>query len=229
MINLLPPKRRVNIQLARSNTILRRYLQLGIISLVILVGAVFVTAYFFTMQKENTQQQLEIDKKKVEELSPVHDEAKELAATVNTIAALMAYNIQFSDLLVQIGGIMPPGSVLTGLQFSIEDTDSPLIVTAEVDTEEKAAILRNNLAASPLFARAEIKSITKKEAPEAVAPTTQQPAPTLLPQSPQTDSTPPATPATPTPAPVTPPSPYQFTTTINVYFKPEVLQQEKKS
>lgn len=218
-------------RLARSNTILRRYLQLGIVSAVILSGAVFATTYFFTAQKNNTAQQLAVDKKKVEELAPIHEEAEQLAATVNTIAALMAHNIQFSDLLLQIGGVMPGGSVLTGLQFSIEDTNAPLVVTAEVDTEEKAAILRNNLAVSALFSRAEIKSITKKEMPETTTPTapaaTTQPA--VLPQSPQSSE--PTEPQTNTPAtPRTPSaSPYKFTTTINAYFKPEVLQQEKKS
>jgi hypothetical protein len=141
----------MNIQFARSNTVLRRYLELGIVGIVIMTAAVVATSYYFTVQKNNTEQQLEVDKQKVAELEPIHEEAEELATTVNTIAALMAYNIKFSDLLVQIGGIMPDGSVLTGLQFSIEDTNAPLVVTAEVDSEDKAAILRNNLAASELF------------------------------------------------------------------------------
>lgn len=224
MINLLPPKRRLNIRLARSNTILRRYLELGVVSILLLVAAFLVTNSFFVAQKKNTEQQLQIDKEKVAELEPIHSEAEELAATVNTIAALMAYNIQFSDLLVQIGSIMPTGSVLTGLQFSIEDTDAPLVVTAEVDTEEKAAILRNNLAGSSLFSRAEIKSIAKKEQPEATQSTT-QPA-TLLPQAPST-TTQDATTTTPTVSAV-PPSPYKFTTTINTYFNPDVIQKEKR-
>lgn len=238
MINLLPPKRRLNIQLARSNTIFRRYLQLGVASLILLVAAFFVTLAFFTAQKNSTKQQLDIDKKKVEQLAPIHAEAEGLAATVNTISALTAYNVQFSDLLVQIGGIMPPGSVLTGLQFSIENIDSPLVVTAEVDNERKAAVLRNNLAASALFSRSEIKSIIKKDEPTTTTQPAQQQQPSsLLPQTPATENQTqpattstlvPSTPLSPTPQTTTttqPESPYKYTTTINVYFKPEVLQK----
>jgi hypothetical protein len=245
MINLLPPNRRLNIRLARSNTILRRYLELGVASLLLLVGAFFVTASFFNAQKNSIQKQLEVDKGKVEELAPIHAEAESLSLTVKTISALMAYNVQFSDLLVRIGGIMPDGSVLTGLQFSIENIDSPLVVTAEVDDEKKAAVLRNNLAASELFSRSEIKSIVKKEestTSTATAPTTmqsnQQPS-AQLPQTPATTdqtsnttstlvpSTSLTQPQQTTPVPATPEqtSPYKYTATINVYFKPEVLQK----
>lgn len=246
MINLLPPKRRLNIQYARSNTVLRRYLQLGLLSTFIIVVAVFVTAHFFTLQKNNTEKQLQIDTKKVTDLESVHEEAKELAATVNTIAALMEHNIRFSDLLLNIGGIMPEKSVLTGLEFSIENTDAPLVVSAEVDSEAKAAVLRNNLAASTLFNRAEIKSIIKKEGSDAGSQNTQQAPLLLTPQSPEVATPPPGSPqdttitpsppsdtaplqAAPAPAPTPAPvveSPYKFQVTINAYFKPEVLRGE---
>lgn len=222
MINLLPPNRRVAIKMARNNTVLRRYLQLGILSAGILTAAYFATNHFFMVQKNSAEQQLKIDQERTAALAPVHEQAESLAATVNTIAGLMMYDIKFSDLLVQIGSIMPDGAVLTGLQFSVENIESPLVVTAEIDTEEKAAVLRNNLAASSLFDQAEIKSIVKKEETTESAPSGTQSAlvPSLpLPQSPSGEPTAPIEPATPV-------SPYRFSTIINAYFTQEEIRGE---
>jgi Tfp pilus assembly protein PilN len=181
-------------RIARSNTILRRYLELALISLVVIAGAVAGAYYFLNSQQTSTGQTLAVDQKKVKELEPVQKQAEDLSATINTIAGLMSRNVTFSDMLTQIGGIMPSGSVLTGLQFSLEDLKSPLIVSAQVESEERAAVLRNNLAGSVLFKSAEIKIIAEIKEKES---------------STTTDST----------ATSVKQSPYKYTTTINAYFK----------
>lgn len=206
MINLLPPGRVLNIRLARSNTILRRYVELIIVGSSVLLAAILVARYFFGIQNDNIQHTVDLNNAKIASLEPVQKQAEELSATVNTISGLLSRNVKFSDMLTQIGGIMPPGSVLTGLKFSLEDVEAPLVVSAQVDNEQKAAVLRNNLAASNLFDKAEIKNITKIEEEE-------------------TSTTTPAATAT-VPALTTAPKPvsaYKFTTVINAYFKSGVL------
>ncbi len=163
MINLLPPERLASMRLARSNTVLLRYLELIVISMFVLIMAIVAAQYFLNTQQKNTQQLLDINQKKVKELEPVQKEAEELSATVNTISSLLSKNVKFSEMLTQIGGLMPPGSVLTGLQFSIEDLKAPLAISAQVEDEQKAAVLRNNLANSSLFSKVEIKTITTIE------------------------------------------------------------------
>jgi Tfp pilus assembly protein PilN len=206
MINLLPPGRVLNIRLARSNTILRRYVELIIVGSLVLLAAILVARYFFGVQNDNIQRTVDLNNAKIASLQPVQKQAEELSATVNTISGLLSRNVKFSDMLTQIGGIMPPGSVLTGLKFSLEDVEAPLVVSAQVDNEQKAAVLRNNLAASSLFERAELKNITKIEEEE-VSTTT-----------PTVTATVPA--LTTAPKPV---SAYKFTTVINAYFKPGIL------
>lgn len=192
MINLLPPKRLINMRIARSNTILRRYLELALISVVIVAAAITGAYYILHNQQQDIQKTVSINQEKVKKLEPVQKEAEQLSATINTIAGLMSKNVKFSDMLTQIGGIMPPGSSLTGLQFSLEDTSSPLIVSAQVVSEERAAVLRNNLANSALFKDAKIVTITeiKKE---------------------ESETSDPATPVVE--------NPYQYTVTINAFFK----------
>lgn len=161
MINLLPPQKLTNLKIARSNTIIRRYVELTLLSMVLLTVAVIAAYYFLHAQQENTKQTVAVDQTKIAQLEPVQKQAEQLSLTVNTVAGLLSHNVQFSDMLTKIGGLMPQGSVLTGLQFSIEDLKSPLIISAQVDSEQKVAILRNNIASSELFAKADIQIISQ--------------------------------------------------------------------
>lgn len=160
MINLLPPQRVVSLKIARSNTVLRRYVELTVVSMILLFAAFGMAYYFLHAQQTNTAQTVELDKQKIEKLQPIQAQAEELSGTVNTVAGLLTNNVKFSQMLTQIAGLMPQGSVLTGLQFSIEDVKLPLIISAQVDSEQKAAILRNNIEASDLFSRADIQNIS---------------------------------------------------------------------
>ena len=195
MINLLPPERNLNMRVARNNTILRRYLELVVVSLVVIAAAVAGAYYFLYSQQQSIEKTVAINQDKVKALEPVQKQAEQLSVTINTIAGLMSKNVKFSDMLTQIGGIMPEGSVLTGLQFSLENLSSPLIVSAQVENEERAAVLRNNLASSPLFKDAEIITITEIKSDDTADSTVTTPA------APQVEN------------------PYKYTTTINAYFK----------
>jgi len=197
MINLLPPKRLLNMRVARSNTELRRYVELTAVSMVVLAVAVAAAYYFLDNQYRDSKQVAAINQAQVDKLKPVQEQAEQLSATVSTISGLLSTNVKFSDMLVQIGGLMPSGSVLTGTQFSLEDLEAPLVVSAQVETEEKAAVLRNNLVHSPLFSKAEIKSIIEiKEEPGLATAD----ASTSTAQNAR----------------------YKYTTTINAYFKENV-------
>ncbi len=206
MINLLPPKRVLNIKTARNNTVLKRYIELTIFSMILIIIATVLAFILFTNERDNIQETVDIDQQKIAKLEPVQKQAEELSATVNTISGLLSRNIKFSDMLTQIGGVMPSGSVLTGLQFSIEDIKSPLVVSAQVDSEQKAAVLRNNLASSDLFEKAEIQSISKNEVGDSTAPSIGS----ADISSSQTQD-----------------SQYSFTTVINAYFKQSVTGVKK--
>ncbi|MBP7837397.1 hypothetical protein KA021_01705 [Candidatus Saccharibacteria bacterium] len=204
MINLLPPQRLLDKQIARSNTILRRYVELSVISIAVIGLAVVAASYFLKSQQNDVQETVARNTQKVKELAPVHKQGEELAATITTISNLLSHNVNFSDMLMQIGGVTPPGAILTGLQFSIEDFDSPLVITARVESAERGAVLRNNLASSELFSKAEIQSITQAE-----------------------DSETSSVPNAPTPDGEVAPSiekksQYKYTAVINAHFKKDV-------
>ncbi len=209
MINLLPPQRLANLRIARSNTILRRYIELSLMSIIILIAAVVMAYYFLHSQQVNTRSIVDINKKKVAQLEPVQKQATQLSSTVNIIAGLFSHNIEFSDMLTQIGGLMPQGSVLTGLQFSVEDLKSPLEISAQVDNEQKAAILRNNLATSKLFSKVDIKTVAKNNTPGSTS------------QGTDTTTTTPSDSETTTPSTQSSDE-YPYTAVLNAYFSKDL-------
>lgn len=214
MINLLPPKRLLSMRTARANTILRRYINLILIGVIVIFAALAAAFYFLSSRQQNVKTVLEDHQKKVSALEPLQNEAQSLSVTVDTIASLLSRNIVFSEMLRSIGANMPPGAVLTGMQFSVETADAPLVISAEVEDEGKAAILRNNLVASGLFTSVEIKSITRNKEEETAVT---QPGPSQTPPEggEQTTATPPA------PAqPAKKESPYKYTTVLNTTLKP---------
>ena len=212
MINLLPPKRVFGIKVARNNTILRRYLELTLMAMLFLCATVLIAHYFIHQQNVNTRTAIELEEVKLKELEPINKKAEDLSKTVNIIDNLISRNIKFSELLVKLGAVMPDGSVLTGLQFSVDSLDSPLVVSAQINDEQKAAILRNNLAGSDLFERVEIKNITlSEESTNSAGSSVPSSAPV----------------ASPSVAPVVPVVQYKYSTKIDAYFKKGILEPRK--
>jgi hypothetical protein len=200
MINLLPPKDRLSIEIAKRNTVLRRYLELALLSAVLLAVLVTGSYYFLKLQEKNTKKTIEINNQKLSSLSPVEDEAKQLSATVKTISALLSREINFSSMLTSIGQLVPKNAVLSGLELSSTDTNAPLSISAQVVDENTAAVLRNNLAGSYIFDKADIKSITKigEDSPDGSSSTQQD---------------------------IKKDSPYKFIVIIDAYFKGGVTKK----
>ena len=99
MIKLLAPKRVLNIKTARNNTVLKRYIELTIFSMILIIIATVLAFILFTNERDNIQETVDIDQQKIAKLEPVQKQAEELSATVNTISGLLSRNIKFSDML----------------------------------------------------------------------------------------------------------------------------------
>ncbi len=111
------------------------------------------------MQVNETKRVNELDQKTIQTLEPYQEKAQSLSTTINTVSSLLSENILFSELLTEIGGLMPSGTALTGLEVSVVNLQAPLVVSAQTNTEERAAVLLNNLNQSDLFEGASIRSL----------------------------------------------------------------------
>ena len=70
-------------------------------------------------------------------------------------------SIKFSNLIPQIGSILPEGVVLNALSLTGGKTD-PLVLDVDLKSADLAPIFARNITQSPLFEAADIASITPK-------------------------------------------------------------------
>lgn len=159
MISLLPNDLREAIRFAKLNTAMVQY---GIISIVVVVLVAGVMLFGFNIASDDEQAlrdsiaQKEIDLKS---LVQTEQDAASLADQIDTVGKLLEREVRFSDVLQEIGSILPKGSVLTSLRLA-NDIEEPLQVSAKVEDKETAAILRQNIEDSERFSSADIESIT---------------------------------------------------------------------
>jgi len=162
MINLLPPEYKASIKFARYNVALLRYCLLILAVSVGIASIMFFGVAFVKAGESNLTSEIEVKQASLSQKGNVEAEAKSLAADINTISSLLDRSINFSDLIQSIGAVIPQGARLTGLSLT-GDSSSPLQITAITDTQEKAAVMRQNLEDSGVFSGADIQTITPRD------------------------------------------------------------------
>lgn len=163
MINLLPPSYKSSIKFARYNVTLLRYSILVLAVSIAIAAIMFFGVSFVKSDESNLKSEIAAKEATLAEKGNVESEARALAADINTISSLLGRSINFSDLITDIGAVIPNGARLTGLSLT-GDSSSPLQITAVTDTQEKAAVMRKNLEDSSLFSGADIQTITPRDA-----------------------------------------------------------------
>jgi Tfp pilus assembly protein PilN len=120
MINLLPPQRNAQIKYGRRNTALRLWLIFTGIAIVGLIIILFVSGIYINAQSKNLERQITDSKAqlKAQNLNQVQKDAKEISGDIKTIDQVLSQEIRFSDLMQDVGKVMPPGTVLSSLNLS---------------------------------------------------------------------------------------------------------------
>lgn len=162
MINLLPPEQKQAIKFGRINLVLMQYIILAIITIVALLGIVVIGAQKLSSVQTEIRSEVKSGQTEVDSLKGYHDQANQISSQIETLSKLFAQEIKFSQLLTSIGGVMPNGSALTQLSLN-EDRTLPILLTAQVESEETAAVLRKNLEESDIFDKADIVSLSAQE------------------------------------------------------------------
>lgn len=162
MINLLPPDRAAAIRYGRQNTVLRVWLIAMVAAiaglLVILAGGWFYIhreAHDLQSGIDLTNQQLQ-----TQNLAKVQADAKEITGDIKMINQVLGSEIRFSDLIQNIGEVMPSGAVLSSLK--IGKVVGALDLTANTKDYQSAAQVAANLSdpKNGLFTKVDIISVT---------------------------------------------------------------------
>lgn len=177
MINLMPPKHKQAIGYARKNSLLIRWM----IGIMIAAAGIVVVAgggLFYLKQDSRalqasiseTAQQLEKQNEK-QTLARV----SEISGTLKLAVDVLSGQVVFSDLLQQIGLIMPPRTVLKDLSIT-DELKGGIDLSVGAADREAAAQVQINLSdkSKGIFEKADINSIDCQAAEDDRYPCTVQ-------------------------------------------------------
>ena len=159
MINLLSPEIKQARRYAKYNVMIFQYIVIVVVSVAAMSGLMLLGQQTLEGNKAELEKLIAADTAKATALEPVIEDAKALAATVQTIGTLLEQEVKFSFVLQEIGSIIPPGVVLSAISLS-QDTSKPITLDVNLTSAERAGVLQQNLIESDLFISADIIQVT---------------------------------------------------------------------
>lgn len=120
MINLLPPELKGQLHSTHQSSLMRRWLLILLLAnagLVLILG--FGWAYI-GQQNRNLEKNLESTKQQLQtqDLTGTQAKAKDISNNIKIINQVLSREIRFSDLISEIGSVMPPGTILSNLNLT---------------------------------------------------------------------------------------------------------------
>lgn len=120
MINLLAPTHSADLRYRHHNAMLKRWLITSTIAtggliLIVVAGWLYIANQnrVLTRSINTTKQQLQ-----AQDLTGIQKQASTLTGNIKIINQVLSREIRFSDLIQQIGAVMPSGTVLSSLTLS---------------------------------------------------------------------------------------------------------------
>lgn len=161
MIDLSPNYHKDTLKYARRNATLLSWL-IGIMTILILAtGTLFVGQFYLTTETKrfsdiNTNIEQELKDK---DLEGTLKTIQNISNNLKLIVQVLSKQIIFSDLIKQIGAVMPENTVLSNIELS--KVEGGLDLTAEAKDHNTATQIQLNLAdpANKLFDKVDIVSI----------------------------------------------------------------------
>lgn len=162
MINLLPSELKIARQYGRRNRTLRSYSILLLLVALCSTAVLFFNSRLIAASEKNLREEIAQKQSQAASLDQVQKQYEKLAADLKTIEQLYGGEVIFSQLLPQIGSLLPAGTILNGLTLAGDKKDAPLSLEIDMQRQELAAVFQQNLVNSDLFEAADITVIASK-------------------------------------------------------------------
>jgi Tfp pilus assembly protein PilN len=164
MINLLPTPAKKQLRAARVNVVLLKYCLLIFVAAMIL-GGVFALGFWTDWQDRqsalNTKEESQVA---AQAYASTQKAAEGFAKDLGAAKTILASNISFSQLVLNIAQIVPAGVILNNLSFSTNSTNNtPIDISGRSVSYNGAIDLKNNLEASPIFEKVNIVNISRSD------------------------------------------------------------------
>ena len=161
MINLLPTNYRLGLRYGRLNARLRHWIEIGATLIAVLI--IILAAGWLYIDKQikdlnhsiaRTQAQLQ-----TQNLQQVQKQADQISQNVRIINQVLGREIRFSDLIQEIGKVMPPGTILGS--STLAKVNGTLDLSASAKDYTSAAQIAVNLSdpKNNIFAKVDIINI----------------------------------------------------------------------
>lgn len=162
MINLLPPEVKLSYRYARYNVTLRRW---AVTFVVAFAGLGVIAMYgLLTLHQSTNHYNSQIAATQTlfrrEQFAQTQTEVQNISNSFRLVVKVLSQEVLFSELLKQIGELIPSNANLTGL--NINQTQGGLDIAADATDYATATQVQVNLSdpANKIFSKADIVSIS---------------------------------------------------------------------
>lgn len=161
MINLLPNDYRQSLRYARRNSILMKWLIAVSLILAMSSAIVAIGSAYLKMETNNYAKLAETTKQELkdQDLEATLTKVQNISGNLKLINQVLSQQVIFSELIKQIGAVMPPGSVLSDIEIS--KISGGIDLKAQAQNYESATQIQINLSDpnNKLFDKVDIVSV----------------------------------------------------------------------
>lgn len=162
MINLLPDNLKKELGAARTNVLLIRYMGVIFLAFAFLAFIIFGSYYLLGQTKSSYQELVDANDTKAEVYSATKAEVNKLSADLAETKSILDQEIQYSNVLVNIGQQMPSGTIIDSLQLDRSSfADKPVTIKVYAKTTGDAVALRDRFQSSPHFSNVNFQTISE--------------------------------------------------------------------
>ncbi|MFZ1301676.1 MAG: PilN domain-containing protein [Candidatus Microsaccharimonas sp.] len=162
MINLLPTDKKAEIRAARTNVILVRYIVILIMALVFILGAMYVSYTVLGLTKKSAEDTIASNNIEADVYSSTKAQVTALSTSLAETRVILDQEIRYSKVFVNIGQLMPPGTVFEKL--SLDDNafnGTPINTKVYAKTSADVIALRQNFQSSPMFTGVNFQTVVE--------------------------------------------------------------------
>jgi len=162
MINLLPPELKETYRYGKRNRALAHWIAIVVLCV---FGGIALTGggyWYLNRSIASTTQQISVSQKQLQALDEgsVQKQVTDISNNLKLAVQVLSKEILFSELLKQLGAVVPSNAILT--ELSITQAQGGIELTADTTNYAAASQLQVNLAdpKNQIFSQADIESIT---------------------------------------------------------------------
>lgn len=159
MINLLPSEIKDARSYGRKNKTLFGFTIVVFLTALSVAGVMVGSINLVARDQGSLEDTLAVNDQQVIALERDISELKNVADRLEAADKLYEENVAFSELIPEIGSILPQGAIINGLSLS-GGVNDPLSLSVSITEADLAAVLQRNLVDSELFEAADVNSIS---------------------------------------------------------------------